>query len=79
MTIFLEMSYLWGCMNYISDRVSPSAVTDLRDLSLLYDFLDAEEWSKIESVVTGIDNDICCTKWVSTSILLITLSALLTV
>lgn len=62
--IFLEMSKLWGHMNYISERVSTAhpVDTDLRDLSLLYDFLDAQEWAMIGEIIGVTENKICQTK-----------------
>lgn len=70
MSTFLDMSSLWGHTSLISDRVSQSAVTDLKDLSILCDFLDGQEWAKIVNIATEIGDKVCQTQLVSTSILI---------
>lgn len=61
MITFFEMSELWGHMNYISNRVSSVSI-DLKDLSHLYDFLDATEWTVIGNIVAETGSEICRSK-----------------
>ena len=63
MNIFLGMSHLWGHMSYASDRVT-SAGTDLSDLSVLCDFLSAQEWAYIVNTINETNDDVCHAKLV---------------